>query len=597
MLFAAMVDAGLLPFLVFSAFMAHNEYATGIYGWDTLFGVQLTTSYIVYATFVFCVIEGSILLLSLVLGIYLAVIFRKIAKLPADMNPLEPNLTARPHKRNKSEFTTSDKHMSQTSLIPNNRMSTTAEPLIAPGRRVPFMHTRTDSADSIPVYQSNSARSSRLDVSRPDSLYQQSNSSFRGSYVPINKSLPNTPSRPQSAMSPSISSRQAGAGLDHRPARSSHLAQDDNTWPGTNQNGHVSQPETYHQRVTMAGNYQARPTNDENIPPISPVSSPATTPEPKCDSEYMSIKNWYESPHAKNKRSQDYIPIPPQQQPHQSPIFAQQERHDRRGSLYDFDRDLRTPSPILSPEGPKKNLGPGNNPLGMNPPSPALPEQRFEQAQRQNSAANGFRFENEEEPKRYALNDTPVNLPPKSAQRPQVASRPLSFVGSGSKGMYYGDLRNPVGSVHKQDASDTASNYSRGTSERTKTMESEYSNIESLGKDDDEGEEEENEKLGYCDARGVYDEHESDRKGRVVSTTGNDLSSGYAGLGAEFGRGMGRRREVSGKVAEEGRMGNAGQDSFRPGRIGARTNENVNVNANANGRAIAAAGWARFKGL
>ena len=45
----------------------------------------------------------------------------------------------------------------------------------------------------------------------------------------------------------------------------------------------------------------------------------------------------------------------------------------------------------------------------------------------------------------------------------------------------------------------------------------------------------------YADER----EHtyENDRKARVVSTTtADDFSAGYAGLGAEFGRGMGRRR-------------------------------------------------------
>ncbi len=113
MLFAAMIDAGLLPFLAFSAFMAHNEHISGAYGWNTLFDVPLMTWYIVYTTFLLCVIEGGLLLISLVLGVYLAIIFRKIAKLPPDMNPLEPNLTARPHKRNKSELATSEKHMSR----------------------------------------------------------------------------------------------------------------------------------------------------------------------------------------------------------------------------------------------------------------------------------------------------------------------------------------------------------------------------------------------------------------------------------------------------------------------------------------------------
>jgi hypothetical protein len=378
MLFAAMIDAGLLPFLAFSAFMAHNEYTSGTYGWDTLFGIPLTTWYIVYSTFLLCVIEGGLLLISLILGIYLAIIFRQIAKLPPDMNPLEPNLTARPHKRNKSELTASDKHMSQTSLVSNNRMSRTADPLIPAGRRVPFMHTRTDSADSIPMYQNNSPRSSRLDVSRPNSFNQQPNHSFRGSYSPVNKSLPSPPSRPQSALAPSINSRQAGTGLDHRPARSSQLIHQENSWQTPSQDGRVSPLEPYHQRSSAPQHVQVQLFNDENIPPVSPFSSGPSTPDPDRDTEYLDINNWYESPHAKNKKGRDYAPI--QQQQQQSPTRAQQARHERRESLYDFDRDLRSPSPVPT----KQYLDP-RNPLGMNPPSPAFPEHQQQKPHQPNT--------------------------------------------------------------------------------------------------------------------------------------------------------------------------------------------------------------------
>ena len=621
MLFAAMIDAGLLPFLAFSAFMAHNEHTSGTYGWDTLFGVPLTTFYIVYSTFLLCVIEGGLLLLSLILGIYLAIIFRKIAKLPADMNPLEPNLTTRPHKRNKSEVTTSDKHMSQTSLVSNNRMSSTAEPLIAPGRRVPFMHTRTHSADSIPLYPNNGERSSRLGPPRPASFYHQPNHSSRGSYLPIDKSLPSPPSRPQSAMAPSFSSRQAGTSLDHRPVRSSLLAHEDNSGQIPSQNGRLSPLETYHQRTTVPGHVQVPPFNDENIPPNSPDSSRASTPDPDRDSEYMDIKNWYESPHIKIKRSRDYAPIHQQQQ-RDPPTATQKARHERKGSLYDFDRDVRSPSPQTNQENEGQR-----NPLGMNPPSPALLEHEQQPQEQHHSAVNG----SEEEPRRYALYDAPVNVPTPT-QRPKVASRPSSFVGSGSNGRYYGELRSLVGSVTRKSEkdeikSDTASNYSRGVdSERTATMDSgneilaidagqswtsgdagvDKSQVGSVSRYSDLDDEGQWERNGENE-----NDLESDRTGRVVSNTGHDLSAGYAGLGAEFGRGMGRRREVSGKVVEEGRAGHpyAGRDAFeydahaRQGEAAvttaARTNGNAITitNTNANRTGMAAAGWARFKGL
>lgn len=590
MVFAAMIDAGLLPFLAFSAFMAYNEHTTGAYGWDTLFGVPLTTWYIVYCTFILCVVEGGLLLVSLVLGIYLAILFRKIAKLPPDMNPLEPNLTARPHKRNKSELTISDKHMSRTSLVSNNRMSSTADPLITPGRRVPFMHTRTDSAD-------NSPRNSRMDVTRPESMYQQSNHSFRGSYVPIDKSLPSPPSRPssrpQSAMAPSIGSRNAGAGLDHRPARSSQLAQEGNGWPLPSHNRGASPRETYHQQVTAPRHSQVQSINDENIPPLSPVSSGPSTPDPDRDAEYIEIKNWYESPRMKNKKSQDYIAITQEESPQQqkySPTRAQQARHDRRENLYDFDRDLHSPSPKL--EKRTTAVKDPRNPLGMNPPSMEFPEY---QIQTRRHSIPAPRFENQnEEPKRYTLHDAPVNLP-SPAQRPRIGgSRPLSFVGSGTKGKYYGNLRSPVGSVNgnlekekeTQTAraeleikSDTASNYSRQQSTRTPTMDS-HIDIYSDDQNDNGNQEKSYIDLLEQDTSQLKEtqqphpyqrpytypykspvpatDAETDRKGRVISATSadhHDLSStySYAGLGAEFGVGMGRRREVSGKIAEEGR--------------------------------------------
>lgn len=76
---------------------------------------------------------------------------------------------------------------------------------------------------------------------------------------------------------------------------------------------------------------------------------------------------------------------------------------------------------------------------------------------------------------------------------------------------------------------------------------------------------------------------ESDRKGRVVSNSGADFGPNVSGGSALSygnyiaGLGVGRRRDVSGKVAEEGRVG-----------INKATDEKPTVRA---------AGWARFAGL
>jgi hypothetical protein len=192
MIFATMTDAGLLPFLFFCALMAHGDYTSNAYGWSTLFKTSSASYTIIYVFYVASVVGGSLTVASLVLGIYLAILFRKISKLPPDMNPLEPNLTERPHKRNKSELT--DTHMSSsTTSLASKRMSKASDSPVAASRRVPFMHTRTDSADNLENYANGSARHSVVDFLSP--------------------SRANSPTRPQPTVSPAANVRPAGTGL------------------------------------------------------------------------------------------------------------------------------------------------------------------------------------------------------------------------------------------------------------------------------------------------------------------------------------------------------------------------------------------------
>ena len=236
MIFASIMDAGLIPFYAFTAVMAHTEYSepSDTDGrWKTLFGDDMTTYKILYATFLLSVVNGSLHVLSLVISIYLATVFRKISRLPPDMNPLEDNLTSRAHKRNKSSIV--DNRMSQatTSTASSKRDSGADDPLISPPRTVPFMHTRTNSTDDIldvphpnasprafradsagPLYdQPVSKRSSRTNfpqqsLDRPRSFYEQSQSQ-RTSRAQIPPSPVDSPSiytdfsRPTSTRPPS----------------------------------------------------------------------------------------------------------------------------------------------------------------------------------------------------------------------------------------------------------------------------------------------------------------------------------------------------------------------------------------------------------
>lgn len=171
MIFAAIMDAGLIPFFVFTAIISRSQYTQGVDvsgHWQTLFNTTDATFKIVFSTFLVSVVGGSLHLISLTISIYLATIFRKISKLPPDMNPLEDNLTSR-HKRNKSSRI--DNHMSQmTDVTATNRGSKADDPLVSPPRTVPFLHTRAETLADIP-HPNTSPRASRTDSVSP--LYDE----------------------------------------------------------------------------------------------------------------------------------------------------------------------------------------------------------------------------------------------------------------------------------------------------------------------------------------------------------------------------------------------------------------------------------------
>ena len=195
MLFAAMVDFGLIPFLVISALISHSDYTTNAYRWNTLFNIDAISYKIIHAFYLINITEGALLVISLILSVILASYFHRIAKLPPDMSPLEPHLTARPnHKRNKSDLNSTSKTPGKTSP---SRISDTADSNVAGTRRVPFLHTRTDSADSVTLYGNASARNSKT------TLIQREENDYRRS----KQSLVEGVSRPASAINPSPGSR------------------------------------------------------------------------------------------------------------------------------------------------------------------------------------------------------------------------------------------------------------------------------------------------------------------------------------------------------------------------------------------------------
>jgi hypothetical protein len=157
------MDVGFIPLYVFTVLMSrrNNDMEAGTVGrWRTLFPTDEEANKILTTTWLTSMTTACLHLLSLFLDLYLLVVFRKISNMPPDLNPLEDNLTSRrksKHKHKNSSMSaitplTGDhaKRFSTQSTVAGDRFSQ-ADPLLAkdipsPSKnQVAFMHTRTNS--------------------------------------------------------------------------------------------------------------------------------------------------------------------------------------------------------------------------------------------------------------------------------------------------------------------------------------------------------------------------------------------------------------------------------------------------------------------
>ncbi|KAK8128281.1 hypothetical protein PG984_009389 [Apiospora sp. TS-2023a] len=165
-LFAAFTDLAVLPLYTFGGMAIVNHGSE----WTNLTGNEmLTSSYFVPVAYYTLIGSGGLHVVSLAISLWLGYMFRRISHMPPDMNPLEDHLTAR-HKRNKSSIATS------YSAEDNKRFSTPLEEYRRSGApyandlsrppSIPFMHTRSNSGDSLASMKRNSY------VDLPDRQYQ-----------------------------------------------------------------------------------------------------------------------------------------------------------------------------------------------------------------------------------------------------------------------------------------------------------------------------------------------------------------------------------------------------------------------------------------
>nr|POE85377.1 pyridoxamine 5'-phosphate oxidase family protein usto [Quercus suber] len=207
--FALFMDVGLIPFYVFVTMVTNSQYTKSLEAstqaaddaWSSFFSSPVTTT-LLLTIWILAIALGSLHLVTAGFDVALILIFRKIAHLPPDMNPLEENLTGRrafnpKHKHKNSEYTLNSEnsmtdaekkmaHMSTStfSVINQSRNSVTDKDAINDSRSVPFRHSRTGSTADLAFSPHNpeTARWSRHQYDGQQNLYREAANSPRSRY-------------------------------------------------------------------------------------------------------------------------------------------------------------------------------------------------------------------------------------------------------------------------------------------------------------------------------------------------------------------------------------------------------------------------------
>ncbi|KAK1998984.1 hypothetical protein LX36DRAFT_690382 [Colletotrichum falcatum] len=145
-LFASFSDLGIMPLYAYGALNTHRSGPA----WKTRLVDQSLLDYFIPAVFYTFVGAGGLHLISLSISIWLGFMFRKITRMPPDMNPLEDHLTTRAkHKKNKSSVSTSvsgdSEKRTSTPLEDRRRSGAPYEEDISRPPSIPFQRTRAGS--------------------------------------------------------------------------------------------------------------------------------------------------------------------------------------------------------------------------------------------------------------------------------------------------------------------------------------------------------------------------------------------------------------------------------------------------------------------
>ncbi|KAL4803553.1 hypothetical protein BDV18DRAFT_145014 [Aspergillus unguis] len=544
MLFASTLDLGLVPFYAFAAYIGYREFNSSTYSWQTLLSQDVEVIMIIAkATFYLSVVNGGIHLISLVISGFLFNIFRQITRLPPDLNPLEDNLTSRSHKRSKSEL--AEKHASSSTLDSTQ----SAQPLISAPRTIPFTHTRNKSSQSDTlrppanmVHQRENAQTSvpqmpfryragTLEETYEipmDTDYEARPTSSIPCNTPMRQPSPEVPTRSQ-CVSPASDNWVA---YSSRSASMNESAKSDGPTP--------REPSSVYSRAETPGSLNGVVDWMGLAQKYGWDIGETISEDVRGEYESLAMHEYYGNDHDNHNVRRNGLYD-----------HDENDEHDIGVQPIDIYQDHGESDDEYSPDTLKVN------PLGMNPPTPQP---------MLDSAAK----EIQRTPSRMVLGDIP-NLSP-TPPKHKVPPLDRSEIDDGH---FYGELDEKP--IIEADSKTKKSKLAKRKNDK--------GNSYGILKQFDENIKEKDHETPAADLAAP----ERDRKGRVVSNSGADFgrrvgqSSNLSYGNYIAGLGVGRRRDVSGKMAEEGRGG-----------IDSPTSKAGNGSNNSTPRA---AGWARFAGL
>lgn len=360
--FASVTDLAVLPLYAYGCLSVRNSSAP----WGTLLKDKSLMTYFLPSLF-YTLFAGVVLhLISMAMGLWLALKFRQIARLPPDMNPLEDNLTSR-HQKKLSVATNSTSH-SEGGRVALEEL-----------RRSGMPYDEAERPPSVPFHATRSSpRSSFGSADFPARQYQiepanSPHGSPRNSVTAADlKRMSAPPSSSHSSIAPAPPPRS--------PWRNSHssyaeisandLAEFRPPY-GRNLNQPPPSPQAYGQQSRLSTTSTAR----QQAAPDDAPTSPAQPRPAKFTEAWYATESLFNRTHAKN-RNRATMPAGVAQG-----YEAIQRRYDLSDSdsESDYDNETATAYSVLSPPATEIDVNDGDlgsayhpNPLRSNPSLPSI---------------------------------------------------------------------------------------------------------------------------------------------------------------------------------------------------------------------------------